>query len=61
MPVSDEEEGMSPAAAELVRDDRAHLIHPLHHPADNANPGILREGPDTAVTSGVNAVLGAVC
>src|SRR5437870_781635 len=28
---------MSPTTAELVRSDQEHLIHPLHHPLDNAN------------------------
>jgi putrescine---pyruvate transaminase len=28
------------AAEQLVKDDREHLIHPLHHPADNADPMI---------------------
>src|SRR5438093_12856920 len=30
--------------AELVRADRDHLIHPLHHPDDNANPLIYVRG-----------------
>jgi len=35
---------MSPTAAELVRADRDHLIHPLHHPVDNANTIIYVRG-----------------
>jgi adenosylmethionine-8-amino-7-oxononanoate aminotransferase len=35
---------MSPTAAELVRSDQAHLIHPLHHPVDAANPVIYARG-----------------
>src|SRR5216110_1037973 len=35
---------MPPTAAELVRADREHLIHPLHHPADNADPLIYVRG-----------------
>jgi putrescine aminotransferase len=35
---------MPPTAAELVRADQEHLIHPLHHPIDNANPIIYVRG-----------------
>jgi adenosylmethionine-8-amino-7-oxononanoate aminotransferase len=35
---------MSPTAADLVTSDRAHLIHPLHHPVDAANPVIYVRG-----------------
>jgi putrescine aminotransferase len=49
MQVPDEEEGMSPTAAELVRDDREHLIHPLHHPADNGNTVIYVRGRGATV------------
>src|SRR4051812_1523662 len=35
---------MSPTAAELVRVDREHLIHPLHHPADAAHTRIYVRG-----------------
>ena len=35
---------MAPTAAELARDDREHLIHPLHHPVDNGNPIIYVRG-----------------
>jgi len=44
-----EEDGMSPTTAELVRDDREHLIHPLHHPVDNANPIIYVRGSGVMV------------
>jgi adenosylmethionine-8-amino-7-oxononanoate aminotransferase len=40
---------MSPTAAELVRDDREHLIHPLHHPVDNGNPIIYVRGRGSTV------------
>jgi adenosylmethionine-8-amino-7-oxononanoate aminotransferase len=35
---------MSLTAADLVRADRDHLIHPLHHPVDNASPVIYVRG-----------------
>src|SRR6476620_4849785 len=35
---------MSPTAAELARSDQEHLIHPLHHPIDSANPIIYVRG-----------------
>jgi adenosylmethionine-8-amino-7-oxononanoate aminotransferase len=35
---------MSPTAAELVRTDREHLIHPLHHPVDNEHTVIYVRG-----------------
>jgi putrescine aminotransferase len=38
------EEGMSPTAAELLQADQQHLIHPLHHPVDNANTVIYVRG-----------------
>jgi adenosylmethionine-8-amino-7-oxononanoate aminotransferase len=38
------EEGMSPTAAELVRADRKHLIHQLHHPVDNGDTVIYVRG-----------------
>src|SRR3989440_8887136 len=31
-------------AAELVKADQEHLIHPLHHPVDNAEPVIYVRG-----------------
>ena len=40
---------MSPTAAELIRADREHLIHPLHHPVDNANPIIYVRGRGATV------------
>jgi putrescine---pyruvate transaminase len=39
-----EQDVMSPTAAELVRADQEHLIHPLHHPVDNANTVIYVRG-----------------
>src|ERR1700680_344813 len=35
---------MALTAAELVRIDQEHLIHPLHHPIDNARPVIYVRG-----------------
>jgi putrescine aminotransferase len=35
---------MALTAAELVKVDREHLIHPLHHPVDNADPVIYVRG-----------------
>src|SRR6266576_3717336 len=35
---------MSPTTAELAKADRDHLIHPLHHPLDNANTIIFVRG-----------------
>src|SRR5205807_5267803 len=40
---------MSPTAAELARSDREHLIHPLHHPVDAANPVIYVRGRGATV------------
>src|SRR5688572_23966526 len=40
--------GMSPTA-ELVRADREHLIHPLHHPVDSANTVIYVRGRGVTV------------
>ena len=40
---------MSPTAAELVRADQEHLIHPLHHPVDNANTVIYVRGRGVTV------------
>src|SRR5438309_1971103 len=39
----------SPTAAELVRADREYLIHPLHHPVDNANTVIYVRGRGVTV------------
>ncbi|MBI2879929.1 MAG: aspartate aminotransferase family protein, partial [Candidatus Rokubacteria bacterium] len=36
-------------AAELVKDDQAHLIHSLHHPLDHAEPLIYVEGKGAVV------------
>ena len=35
---------MAMTAAELVKADQDHLIHPLHHPIDNAEPIIYVRG-----------------
>src|SRR5262249_57478551 len=35
---------MALTAAELVKADQDHLIHPLHHPVDNAEPIIYTKG-----------------
>ena len=35
---------MAPAAADLVRADQEHLIHPLHHPVDQKQPIIYVRG-----------------
>src|SRR5581483_10462851 len=35
---------MSPTTEEIIRADRAHVIHPLHHPIDNASPIIYVSG-----------------
>ena len=35
---------MALTAAELIRADQDHLIHPLHHPIDNAEPVIYVRG-----------------
>jgi putrescine---pyruvate transaminase len=40
---------MSPTAAELVKADQQHLIHPLHHPVDNANTLIYVRGRGVTV------------
>jgi len=32
------------STAELVRADQQHLIHPLHHPVDNANTMVFVRG-----------------
>jgi adenosylmethionine-8-amino-7-oxononanoate aminotransferase len=36
--------GVTANAAELVKIDQAHLIHPLHHPVDHANPIVYVRG-----------------
>src|SRR5919109_1792894 len=35
---------MAMTAAELIKADQDHLIHPLHHPIDNAEPVIYVRG-----------------
>jgi putrescine aminotransferase len=44
-----EEHGMALTAGELVRNDREHLIHPLHHPVDNENTVIYVRGRGVTV------------
>jgi putrescine---pyruvate transaminase len=44
-----EQDVMSPTAAELVRADQEHLIHPLHHPVDNANTIVYVRGSGVTV------------
>ena len=41
---------MAMTAAELVKADQDHLIHPLHHPIDNAEPMIYVRGRGAMVT-----------
>ena len=41
---------MSLTAAELIKADHEHLIHPLHHPSDNAEPIIYVRGRGATVT-----------
>ena len=41
---------MTLTAAELVKADQDHLIHPLHHPVDNAEPMIYVRGRGATVT-----------
>ena len=40
---------MPPTAAELVATDQAHLIHPLHHPVDNADTVVYVRGHGATV------------
>ena len=40
---------MSATTTELTKADREHLIHPLHHPVDNANPIIFVRGRGVTV------------
>jgi putrescine---pyruvate transaminase len=40
---------MAPTTAELVKADQEHLIHPLHHPVDNAAPVIYVRGRGATV------------
>jgi putrescine---pyruvate transaminase len=40
---------MPSTAEDLVRADRAHVIHPLHHPVDNASPIIYVSGRGVVV------------
>ena len=41
---------MALTAAELVKADQDHLIHPLHHPVDNAEPIVYVRGRGATVT-----------
>lgn len=41
---------MTLSPAELVKADQEHLIHPLHHPVDNAEPLIYVRGRGATVT-----------
>lgn len=41
---------MAPTAAELVKSDHEHLIHPLHHPVDTAEPMIFTRGRGAVLT-----------
>ena len=41
---------MALTAAELVKADQEHLIHPLHHPIDNAEPMIYVRGRGVMIT-----------
>jgi adenosylmethionine-8-amino-7-oxononanoate aminotransferase len=41
---------MTPTAAELVKSDHEHLIHPLHHPVDAAEPVIYVRGRGATLT-----------
>jgi 4-aminobutyrate aminotransferase-like enzyme len=40
---------MSLTAAELIKADHEHLIHPLHHPSDNAEPIVYVRGRGATV------------
>jgi adenosylmethionine-8-amino-7-oxononanoate aminotransferase len=41
---------MPPTAAELIKADHEHLIHPLHHPSEGAEPIIYVRGRGTMLT-----------
>jgi putrescine aminotransferase len=41
---------MAMTAAELIKADQEHLIHPLHHPSDNAEPMIYVRGRGATIT-----------
>src|SRR5881628_2479183 len=40
---------MALTAAELIKADQEHLIHPLHHPIDNAEPMIYVRGRGSTI------------
>ena len=41
---------MALTAAELIKSDHEHLIHPLHHPVDTAEPMIYVRGRGATLT-----------
>src|SRR5262252_7676569 len=41
---------MALTAAELIKADQEHLIHPLHHPIDNAEPMIYVRGRGATIS-----------
>jgi putrescine---pyruvate transaminase len=41
---------MTLTAAELIKADHEHLIHPLHHPSENAEPMVYVRGRGTTLT-----------
>ncbi|MCL6639959.1 MAG: aminotransferase class III-fold pyridoxal phosphate-dependent enzyme, partial [Candidatus Rokubacteria bacterium] len=41
---------MALSAAELIKADQEHLIHPLHHPVDNAEPMVFVRGRGSTLT-----------
>ena len=41
---------MALSAAELIKADQEHLIHPLHHPVDNAEPMVFVRGRGATLT-----------
>lgn len=41
---------MTTAASDLLRLDHEHLIHPLHHPVDHADPSIFVRGRGVTIT-----------
>jgi putrescine---pyruvate transaminase len=41
---------MAPEAAQLIKDDQEHLIHPLHHPSEHLEPMVYVRGRGAVVT-----------
>src|SRR5262245_32435578 len=37
-------------AAQLIKDDQEHLIHPLHHPTDHLEPQVYVRGRGATIT-----------